>query len=85
MKALNTLRNLILLLAFAVVALDAAATDGPKSGRCSPVAQGGGKAGAKTAIAGPTRTFRKMAAAFVDPTLPLAELVECERAERTGK
>lgn len=85
MKALNTLRNLILLLAFAVVALDAAATDGPKSRRCSPVAQGCGKAVAKTATASPANTSRKMAAAFVDPTLPLAELVERERAERSGK
>lgn len=77
MKARNTLRNLTLLLVFAVAAMDASATNDPKGDRAT--------AGKATATTVPTGAPRKMAAAFVDPTLPLAALVERERAERNEK
>lgn len=73
MKALNTLRNLIFLLAFAAAAASASASDG--SVKTPKVAR---KQAAHQAV----KRERKQVAPFVDPTLPLTEFVERIRQER---
>lgn len=75
MKALNTLRNLIIILVFAVAAANASASNGASEPR---------KADSKSAVAKPVTPQRKMAAPFVDPTLPLTELVERIRTEQAS-
>ena len=73
MKALNFLRNLILILAFLVAASSASAADGAKKSR---------KLASKVATERTVKPQRKEVAAFVDPTTPLAELVERVRSEQ---
>lgn len=73
MKALNTFRHLIILFVFGLAAGNASASEGAKKAR---------KGDNKPAVAQTMKTQRKMAAPFVDPTLPLAELVERVRIER---
>lgn len=73
MKALATLRNLTILFVFAMAASTASAADGATKGR---------KGSAKPAVERSAAPQRKQVAAFVDPTAPLAELVERVRTER---
>jgi hypothetical protein len=73
MKALATLRHLTILFAFALAAATASASDGARKPR---------KAVAKAEVACPVKPQRKEVAPFVDPTLPLTELVERVRTER---
>lgn len=73
MKALNTLRNLIFFFAFVLAATSASAADGTKRTR---------KVSAKTGTEHAIKPQRKEVAAFVDPTAPLAELVERVRTEQ---
>lgn len=73
MKALNLLRNLIFLLTFLCAASSANAAEGTEKTR---------KAASKTAAERPVKALRKEVAAFVDPTAPLAELVERMRTEQ---
>lgn len=74
MKALTSLRHLTILFVFAMATAAASASDGGKCPRkvaTKPVAE-------TTAVA-----VRKEVAPFADPTLPLTELVERLRTERT--
>ena len=73
MKALNTLRNLIFFFAFVLAATSASAADGAKKVR---------KTVSKPAVERTVKAERKQVAAFVDPTAPLAELVERVRTEQ---
>jgi hypothetical protein len=73
MKALNTLRNLIFFFAFVRATTSASATDGAKRTR---------KVSARTGTEQAIKPQRKEVAAFVDPTAPLAELVERVRTEQ---
>jgi hypothetical protein len=73
MKALNILRNLIFFFAFVLAATSANASDGAKKVR---------KADGKPAMERAVKAPRKQVAAFVDPTAPLAELVERVRSEQ---
>jgi hypothetical protein len=81
MKALNTLRHLTILFVFALAAASASASDGAKlpspgsSGKTRKIAD-------KSAVERTVKPQRKEAAPFVDPTLPLTELVERVRTER---
>ena len=72
MKALATLRHLTILFVFALAAGSASASEGAKKTR---------KADNKPAVVQPLKPQRKMVAPFVDPTLPLTELVERVRTE----
>ena len=72
MKALNTLRNLIFLFFFAAAAASASAADGT----VKPC-----KAARKQVAHNAVKAQRKEVAPFVDPTLPLTELVERVRIE----
>jgi len=74
MKALNTFRHLIILFVFALAASTASASEGGKKSR---------KAVAHAEVACTAKPERKEVAPFVDPTLPLTELVERARTERT--
>lgn len=76
MNASATLRHLTLLLVLALAAPAASATDHGKKAT---------KAAAKVSVEPATKPQRKEVAAFVDPTAPLAELVERERTERSAK
>ncbi len=76
MKPLATLRLLSLLVLFALAANSASAVDGAKKCR---------KAACKAAKEQTVTPRRKMVAAFVDPTSPLAELVERERTARNKR
>jgi hypothetical protein len=81
MKALNTLRNLIFFFVLVLAASSASATDGAKLH--SPGASGKlRKADSKPAVERTAKPQRREVAAFVDPTAPLAELVERVRSER---
>lgn len=73
MKALNTLRNLIFFFVFVLAATSANATDGARKNR---------KVVAKPTVETTVKAERKQVAAFVDPTAPLAELVERVRTEQ---
>ena len=73
MKALNTLRNLIFFSAFVLTATSASATDGASKTR---------KVVSRSAVERTVKVPRKQVAAFVDPTAPLAELVERVRTEQ---
>ncbi len=73
MKALPTLRHLTILFVFALAAASSSASDGAKKAR---------KADNKPAVVQTVKPQRKMVAPFVDPTLPLTELVERVRTER---
>ena len=75
MKALTTLRNLTILLVFALAAATASASDGAKRAR---------KAVVKAEAANTVKPQRKEVAPFVDPTLPLTELVERVRMENAA-
>ena len=72
---MNTFRQLSILFAFTLAFSSATATDGEKHAR---------KSAAKPTTAQAVKAPRKEAAAFVDPTTPLAELVERERAKRAS-
>lgn len=74
MKALNTLRHLAILFAFVLAAATASASDGAKRSH---------KAANRPAVECAAGSQRKAVAPFVDPTLPLTELVERVRAERS--
>lgn len=76
MNASATLRHLTLLLVLAMAAPAASATDHGKKAT---------KAAAKVSVEPAAKPQRKEVAAFVDPTVPLAELVERERTERSAK
>ncbi len=76
MNASATLRHLTLLLVLALAAPAASATDHGKKAT---------KAAAKVSVEPAAKPQRKEVAAFVDPTAPLAELVERERTERSAK
>lgn len=76
MNASATLRHLTLLLVLALAAPAASATDHGKKAT---------KAAAKVSEEPAAKPQRKEVAAFVDPTAPLAELVERERTERSAK
>lgn len=73
MKALDTLRNLIIFFAFVLAATSASATDGARKVR---------RTVSKPAVERTAKPQRKEVAAFVDPTTPLAELVERVRTEQ---
>jgi hypothetical protein len=73
MKALTHLRHLAILFVFALAAASASASDGTKKTR---------KAADKPAIERTVKPQRKEVAPFVDPTLPLTDLVERIRIER---
>ena len=73
MKALNTLRNLIFFFAFVLAASSASAADGARKNR---------KVTAKPAVETTVKAPRKQVTAFVDPTAPLAELVERVRTQQ---
>ena len=73
MNALATLRLLTLLVLFTLAASPASAKEGAKKCRrpaCRPTTEQAAK------------PQRRLVAAFVDPTVPLAELVERERSAR---
>ena len=72
MKALATLRHLTILFVFALAAGSASASEGAKKTR---------KGDNKPAVVQAVKSQRKMVAPFVDPTLPLTELVERVRTE----
>lgn len=74
MKALNLLRNVIFLLFFCAAAASATASEGTLKPR---------KPAQKQAVQHRMKAPRKQVAPFVDPTLPLTELVERVRLERT--
>lgn len=74
MKALAHLRHLTILFVFALAAATASSADGGKSPR---------KAVLKSAAEQTVKPARKEVAPFADPTLPLTELVERVRTERT--
>ena len=74
MKALNTLRNLIFLFFFAAAAASASASD-------APAKPAHGEQVRKQAAHRTAGARRKEVAPFVDPTLPLAELVERARLQ----
>ncbi len=76
MKALATLRHLSILVLFALAANSASATDGAKKTR---------KAAVKPATEHTAQPQRRQVAAFVDPTTPLAELVERERKQGSNE
>ena len=76
MKAPTTLRHLTLLLVLALAAPAASATDHGKKAT---------KAAAKVSVEPAAKPQRKEVAAFVDPTAPLAEMVERERTERSTR
>lgn len=76
MNASATLRHLTILLVLAMAAPAASATDHGKKAT---------KAAAKVSVEPAAKPQRKEVAAFVDPTVPLAELVERERTERSAK
>ena len=81
MNALATLRHLTLLFVFALAAGSASASEGAKKTRKGD--NPGSSAGAGPAVTRTVKAQRKMVAPFVDPTLPLTELVERARTERT--
>lgn len=74
MKALATLRHLTILFVFALAAASASASDGAKKTR---------RIANKPASERTVKHMRKEVAPFADPTLPLTELVERVRTERT--
>ena len=76
MKALATLRHLTILLVFALAASTVSAADGAKKAR---------KTNAKPAVERAATAQRRIVAAFVDPTAPLAEMVERVRTERAAQ
>ena len=71
MNALNLLRNLLLLLTLLLAASSVSAAEGEKNTR----------SGAKPHVVRTAKPQRKVVAAFVDPTLPLAGFVERIRLE----
>lgn len=77
MKALNLLRNLIFLLTFLAAASSVSAAEGTEKPR--KASTNGSRAGAAERT---VKAPRKEVAAFVDPTAPLAELVERVRTEQ---
>jgi len=74
MNLRNTLRSLIVVVALTTLTSNTFA---------APVAQG--SKAEKTAKATRANQGRRMVAPFVDPTAPLAQLVERERAEQLAR
>lgn len=77
MKTLATLRQFLVLIVFAMAAATASAEDGSKKTR-----KNSKKQNVERTTLAPQPAQRRQVAAFVDPTLPLAEMVERIRSER---